>query len=93
MKKTTFMDSYRGYSGAYKGRSDIDKGNKSNCSSHDLVIMPHSALLRLTKMMVSYPMLFRVTAPVQKQKTYCGVLEFVAEEECCYLPGWVQRHP
>jgi len=24
-----------------------------------------------------------------KKKSYCGVLEFIAEEGKCYLPGWM----
>ncbi len=93
MKKNAFMDTFIAHSGAYGGRPDIDKGNKSNSliSSHILVILPPSALTRLTQMTVSSPFLFRMTAPSKMRKTFCGLLEFVAEEECCYLPGWVRE--
>jgi hypothetical protein len=51
--------------------------------------MPNSALQRLTKMNAQFPVFFRVTCPKSKKKTYVGVLEFVAEEGNCYIPGWV----
>lgn len=91
MKQGMFMDSYEAYSGALMDKESINKGNKSiiSCLSAFLVILPNSALQRLTKMNVQYPMFFRVTVPSTKKKTFCGVLEFVAKEGSCYIPGWV----
>jgi len=43
-------------------------------------------------MNVQFPMYFRLTTPRTHRKTYCGVLEFTAEEESCHLPGWMVRH-
>lgn len=43
-------------------------------------------------MNVMFPMYFRITTPKTHRRTFCGVLEFTAEEECCYLPGWMMRH-
>lgn len=43
-------------------------------------------------MNVSFPFYFRLTTPKTRRRTFSGVLEFVAEEECCYLPGWMMRH-
>lgn len=57
-----------------------------------LVILPQSALQRLTSMNVQFPMYFRLTTPKTHRRTFCGVLEFTAEEEACYLPGWMVRH-
>lgn len=37
-------------------------------------------------------MYFRLTTPQSHRRTFCGVLEFTAEEELCYLPGWMMRH-
>jgi len=34
-------------------------------------------------------MQFRIVNPTMKKKTYCGVLEFIAEEGKCYLPNWM----
>eukprot|EP00826_Nyctotherus_ovalis_P022293 TRINITY_DN1732_c0_g1_i1.p2 TRINITY_DN1732_c0_g1~~TRINITY_DN1732_c0_g1_i1.p2 ORF type:complete len:205 (+),score=51.18 TRINITY_DN1732_c0_g1_i1:259-873(+) len=43
-------------------------------------------------MNVMFPMYFRLTTPKTHRRTFSGVLEFTAEEECCYLPGWMMRH-
>lgn len=37
-------------------------------------------------------MTFRLVNPQLKKKTYCGVLEFVAEEGTCYLPYWMMEN-
>jgi ubiquitin fusion degradation protein 1 len=51
--------------------------------------LPPSALNKLARMKVSYPMIFMISNPLAHLKTYCGVLEFIAEEGNCYLPYWV----
>jgi ubiquitin fusion degradation protein 1 len=51
--------------------------------------MPSSALHELARLSISYPMIFMISNPVVGKKTYCGVLEFSAEEGLCYLPYWV----
>jgi len=57
------------------------------------VILPPSALDRLTNMMIDdYPMLFEVSNAKHKKKTHCGVLEFVAEEGVVYLPYWMMQN-
>jgi ubiquitin fusion degradation protein 1 len=57
------------------------------------VILPPSALDRLTNMMIDdYPMLFEVSNQKHKKKTHCGVLEFVAEEGVVYLPYWMMQN-
>ena len=40
-------------------------------------------------MQVQFPMFFKLTVASKGRSTHCGVLEFVAEEGKCYLPGWV----
>ena len=60
---------------------------------HRTVILPPSALDRLTNMMIDdYPMLFEVSNQKHKKKTHCGVLEFVAEEGVVYLPYWMMQN-
>jgi len=49
--------------------------------------MPASALDRLSRLNVAYPMMFRVT--YGERVTHCGVLEFSAPEGIVYLPSWV----
>ena len=51
--------------------------------------MPASALHELARLSISYPMLFMVSNPQMGKKTYCGVLEFSADEGLVYLPIWV----
>lgn len=51
--------------------------------------MPPSALDKLTKLHITYPMLFELNNGQLQRMTHAGVLEFVAEEGKVYLPGWV----
>ncbi|KFD53443.1 hypothetical protein M513_05707 [Trichuris suis] len=62
---------------------------------HFVVLLPHSALDWLTRLNVSYPMLFKITNLDQAAKnrfTHCGVLEFHQEEGLCYLPHWLMSN-
>lgn len=62
-------------------------------------MLPPSALEKLTRLHIAYPMVFELHAQVQKEvdgvvqqvktKTHAGVLEFIAEEGRVYLPEWV----
>ena len=79
-----FMKTYKVYSSAFIGREDLKKGNK--------IILPTSALSELAHLKITYPMTFRVVNPQLKKKTYCGVLEFIAEEGCCYMPYWMMEN-
>jgi len=54
--------------------------------------MPASALHELARLRISYPMMFMVSNPQLAKKTYCGVLEFSAEEGTCYLPVWMMNN-
>lgn len=65
-------------------RQDVEKGGK--------IIMPPSALDRLTRLNIVYPMLFKVTNVETNRVTHCGVLEFVADEGKAYLPYWMMRN-
>eukprot|EP01032_Pedospumella_encystans_P024320 gene24320-27512_t len=63
---------------------DMDEGDK--------IYLPPSALDRLARMNVEYPMLFEITNNSIGKKTHCGVLEFSAEEGWCYMPfGMMQN--
>jgi predicted lysophospholipase L1 biosynthesis ABC-type transport system permease subunit len=53
------------------------------------IILPPSALAKLTTLHVEYPMLFQLTS--QKESTHAGVLEFIAEEGRCYVPRWMMN--
>ncbi|KAL6046666.1 hypothetical protein STEG23_017572 [Scotinomys teguina] len=66
-------------------RSDVEKGGK--------IIMPPSALDQLSRLNITYPMLFKLTNKNSDRMTHCGVLEFVADEGICYLPHWPKCGP
>ena len=66
-------------------REDANHGGK--------VFLPPSALDKLTRLHITYPMLFElINGAKDGRKTHAGVLEFIAEEGKIYLPYWV-GHP
>ncbi|CAH1801419.1 unnamed protein product [Owenia fusiformis] len=83
----SFKTTYRCYSVSMlpgNERQDVEKGGK--------IIMPPSALDKLTRLNIQYPMLFKLTNTRTKRETHCGVLEFVADEGRIYLPYWMMRN-
>lgn len=63
-------------------RENVNYGGK--------VIMPPSALEKLTRLHIAYPMLFELKNGSKDTDTHAGVLEFIAEEGRVYLPHWVR---
>ena len=63
-------------------RENVNHGGK--------VIMPPSALDKLTRLHITYPMLFELLNGAKEKMTHAGVLEFIAEEGKIYLPFWVR---
>src|SRR5271170_4484981 len=53
------------------------------------VFLPPSALDKLTRLHIAYPMVFELINGKAELKTHSGVLEFVAEEGRIYLPQWL----
>ena len=66
-------------------REDANHGGK--------VFMPPSALDKLTRLHITYPMLFELINGARERTTNAGVLEFIAEEGKIYLPFWVRLAP
>lgn len=64
-------------------RENVNHGGK--------VIMPPSALDKLTRLHITYPMLFELHNGAKERMTHAGVLEFIAEEGKIYLPFWVRQ--
>lgn len=62
-------------------RNNVNYGGK--------VIMPPSALDKLTRLHISYPMMFELINGARDTMTHAGVLEFIAEEGKIYVPFWV----
>jgi ubiquitin fusion degradation protein 1 len=63
-----------------------------NINNGDKIFLPPSALDRLARMNVEYPMLFEITSNDTGKRTHCGVLEFSAEEGYCYMPYWMMEN-
>lgn len=78
------MRSFQCFSPAFIGKPGINRGNK--------IILPSSALNELSRMKVSYPMTFMIMNPEMSIRTYCGVLEFDAEENSCNIPYWMMNN-
>lgn len=55
------------------------------------IFMPPSALEKLTRLHISYPMLFELRNGAKGKTTHAGVLEFIAEEGRVYMPHWVSE--
>lgn len=91
MRKSGFSAKLKAFSAAAMGKSSIEAGNKST-PPLTLVMLPPSALTRLLQMKIQYPMFFCLSVSETKRTTCCGVLEFVATEGCCILPGWIMNN-
>ncbi|KAJ9642928.1 ubiquitin fusion degradation protein [Coniosporium tulheliwenetii] len=55
------------------------------------IFLPPSALDKLTRMHITYPMLFELINGAKEKVTHAGVLEFIAEEGKVYLPYWLMQ--
>lgn len=62
-------------------RPELNHGGK--------IILPTSALHKLSQLHIVYPMLFELKNNKLKTSTHAGVLEFIAEEGKVYMPQWV----
>jgi len=81
-----FEEYYRCYSTSFmqgNDKPDIHYGGK--------IIMPSSALDKLSRLNIAYPMLFELINEQEDRKTHAGVLEFTAEEGRIYLPNWMMQ--
>lgn len=62
-------------------RDELNYGGK--------IILPPSSLNKLTRLHISYPMLFALESAESGLVTHGGVLEFIAQEGLVYLPQWM----
>lgn len=83
LQPTVFEVDYRCYPVTFHDKAELEKGDK--------IVMPPSALDRLARMNVSYPMLFELKNISANRGTHCGVMEFSAPEGVCYLPYWMMQ--
>ncbi|CAI8499228.1 unnamed protein product [Hanseniaspora opuntiae] len=87
-ESSEFKENYRMYPISYLPNSvSTEKKNLLNNSGR--IILPPSALTRLSFLEISYPMLFEIQSNVSFKLTNTGVLEFIAEEGRVYIPDWM----
>lgn len=65
-------------------QTDLGKGGK--------ILMPSSALEKLTSLKVDYPMVFKLTNLSRNRSTHCGVLEFTSDEGQIITPYWMMQN-
>ncbi|XP_058755672.1 uncharacterized protein LOC131628881 [Vicia villosa] len=65
--------------------------NRPILENGDKIIMPASALDRLSRLNIEYPMLFELKNSSAERTTHCGVLEFTADEGTVLLPNWMME--
>lgn len=83
--RSTFDEYYRCYPIAMgpKENDQLNYGGK--------VLLPSSALEKLIRLHISYPMLFELTNGEKQRVSHAGVLEFSADEGKIYLPQWLMN--
>jgi len=84
---STFTRDFRAYSVMMMQgpeRPEVNGGGK--------IIMPPSALESLSRLNISYPMLFKIENKDKQRSSHTGVLEFIADEGKVFLPGWMMRN-
>ncbi|GJN37500.1 hypothetical protein PR202_gb26467 [Eleusine coracana subsp. coracana] len=83
LQQSSFVQYYRCLPTSYVNNGHIDEdGNKG-------VVMPPSALDRLSSLEIEFPMKFRIQNPATGRASHIGVLEFVAEEGFIHIPAWL----
>ncbi|KAG9236128.1 putative ubiquitin fusion degradation protein 1 [Amylocarpus encephaloides] len=65
--------------------------NRDNLNYGGKIIMPPSALEKLTRLHITYPMLFELLNGEKEKHTHAGVLEFIAAEGRVYIPRWMMK--
>ncbi|KAF7725337.1 ubiquitin fusion degradation protein [Apophysomyces ossiformis] len=86
-----FVNPHQGFSEYYRCYpiAMMQQGNeRENVNYGGKIILPQSALEKLSQLHISYPMLFQLSSPQGRTHTHAGVLEFIAEEGRVYLPQW-----
>lgn len=65
--------------------------DRSHANFGGKIFLPSSALDKLTRLHIAYPMLFELINGAEGKTCHAGVLEFVAEEGRAYLPQWLMN--
>ncbi|KAJ9061302.1 ubiquitin fusion degradation protein [Entomophthora muscae] len=78
-----FSESYRCFP-----VDELPGSSRINVNFGGKIMLPPSALVKLSNLNITYPMLFELKAENEKF-THAGVLEFIAEEGRVYIPRWM----
>lgn len=82
-----FDEHYKAYSVAMFPRAE-----RENVSYGGKILMPPSALARLSQLNFPSPWMFQLRNPKNAAaSTHAGVLEFIADEGCVFLPHWMMK--
>ncbi|PVU93779.1 hypothetical protein BB559_003165 [Furculomyces boomerangus] len=84
--RETFSAQYRAFP-----LSILTGGSYTSANYGGKIFLPSSALDRLSRLNIEYPMLFSITNTTNNKKSNAGVLEFTAEEGHVYLPDWLMK--
>lgn len=84
-----FIEHFKCYS--YNKLTQTLRSSPAELNYQGKIILPPSALAKLSALHIAYPMLFEITNPSNASCSNAGVLEFVAEEGRCYLPLWMMK--
>lgn len=63
--------------------------DRENLNYGSRIILPPSALDKVSKLEVQWPLLMEIINGEKDRYSHAGVKEFVAEEGRAYLPQWV----
>ncbi|KAL6929199.1 hypothetical protein ACO0SA_002539 [Hanseniaspora valbyensis] len=83
-----FKENYRIYPISYLPNTVSDE-KKQLLNNSGKIILPPSALTKLSFLEISYPMLFEIQSNISFNSTNVGVLEFISEEGRVYAPDWI----
>jgi len=72
------------YPVSFIDKDELEKGDK--------IILPPSVLENLSNLEVEWPLMFEISNSDGSKKSHCGVLEFIADEGCSYIPYWMMQN-
>jgi len=70
----------------------IHKIGKSHWNHSGKIILPSSVSNKIFSMMVTFPLHFALETLDTCKKTHCGVWEFTAPDDICYLPEYIMQN-
>mmetsp|Transcript_37563 Transcript_37563/g.94215 ORF Transcript_37563/g.94215 Transcript_37563/m.94215 type:complete len:203 (-) Transcript_37563:1275-1883(-) len=86
MEKKTLIFEFqlKCYPVSFIQKSELEKGDK--------IILPPSILEHLSALDVDWPLMFELKSKFSGRITHCGVMEFIADEGCAYIPYWMMQN-